>query len=1654
MAARVNTKVVLILVVALVGAGVLFAGLAYLSIRGNAERHVKKAEEAKQLAMDAKARGDMDVYGEKLRAAKDFYARAVGKDPANRVYLNLMEETLLEIVPYSTDEAAELYKQRLSVLSHEVTHFPHDGGAQMRLMRELLLGARVTDMTPRWQMVRDAAQAMLEKIPESDPNHPYGYLFRGMSGLAMVEQLEPADVLKAEADLEKFVELVPDSDEGWAALAWGQATIGAFLGSQERTIQGEAGGAVDAIVMFQKLDETLRKAVEMVPDGPDTATMVVQRLAGKRAENEASVGEEELNQAIDRMVRLVRGTDDLHVVAKAANLLRILNQQSARDSMLGEDAGDEAAADTPDRGEQSIELLQACVDENPDALNHRWLLARALFDEQRWDDAEAAARAAIEADPLPVCLLAQFERLIKSQAAMVIVNVHFTRWELADEADRPAVIEDIVAARDLLQSIVPDPENDVLLTEANGKLAWARDDYAEATKHFEKLLSMPGSDAEVQLYYMAGRCLKNLNQPGRAHERLTEAVEALEQKGGFNAVLLMEKAELELEMRRFQDMLETVGRVLAVEEDNEQAKSMKEMAERQLAAAEGRREDPIFQGIEDANRAVRQGDEDTGRTMLENMLADNPADLRLLLALFELELNTGNKDQASEYLNRALEISPDHPRLLELTHFIATDDPIERLREYIATAFEDPIERTVQLHVNYRLFAEQHLQRAAELEERGQTEAAAASRELASRASAEAERYLADVLRDSPDHPMFVESQFQEALVDGDDVRAEQLADKAVELNVDRVNGLTFQARLEMSRGNLDAAIRSWEQATAITPYSAPTWAALASAYRMAGNLTEAEHAYEQAYRSNPNDMRIVQEFLPLLMQSGKKTRALLILQNARLVDPTNIGIRDTWLALEEEIGDLPMVLRTRRRLFQDNPDDLLNAMRLVSLLGRLEPQYDLLLDAEGKRRYMEASWQRLQHEEQERILAQARQRWNREADEILDLLFEKVGENLGLVRLKAQTLRLRGEAEAGEQLFQDFIDRHDESELTSEMLIRHAEYQLECFRVGEALRTLEHARQYQDPEVLEVDAQLADLHYRANRYLLALEFYTGIDAVNPSRATSYRIVECLVKLHRLDEAEARLAESMEGKEEEFTTCMLRATILEGRAQDAYASGDKEGADRYYAEYFAALERAKAYEPTLHVPYLLKANALLTQFRRGQGEPGMRSLLEDALAELNRAETVRVGEPEIVLARAEVLVAGDDARGAIGELTDFLESHPDNLKARKRLVEILWDQKRWVPAHTIIGDGIEVSGDLALWHEMRGDTYFQEASVGSAITPERRNELMTAAITAYEEAYLLRPNLTMFIKLIDVRMGVADPDYELVIDLLEPKPDLMEMEPTLRILYAKALNRVGRREQGLNEMRRAYGRMIARVANEGVHPSTLNGWFLGLGQFFGPTEADQAEALVMELCRNQPSIFEYTWLIRVWKETGPSGFDRAIKLCHEALEKCPPDRHQARATIYQSLGEIHVFRGDWEAAGDAYAKVIELMPDNAAILNDYAYLRAEYLEDPAGALPFVERASRLSPDKSSIMDTHGWVLYRLGRIEDAWRKIRAAAREQNSSVIQLHLAHVLVARNQPGDLEEAQRALTRALEMKPDPTTQAEIEALADDIRTRRGQGG
>jgi tetratricopeptide (TPR) repeat protein len=112
--------------------------------------------------------------------------------------------------------------------------------------------------------------------------------------------------------------------------------------------------------------------------------------------------------------------------------------------------------------------------------------------------------------------------------------------------------------------------------------------------------------------------------------------------------------------------------------------------------------------------------------------------------------------------------------------------------------------------------------------------------------------------------------------------------------------------------------------------------------------------------------------------------------------------------------------------------------------------------------------------------------------------------------------------------------------------------------------------------------------------------------------------------------------------------------------------------------------------------------------------------------------------------------------------------------------------------------------------------------------------------------------------------------------------------------------------------------------------------------------------------------------------------------------------------------------------------VIKMKPDYAHAYNALGYTLAEKTDRLAEARDFIEKAYKLSPDDPFILDSLGWVHYRMGNVDEALKHLHLAYNVRPDPEIAAHLGEALW---RSGQRDEAQKIWRAALSENPNHET-------------------
>jgi len=250
--------------------------------------------------------------------------------------------------------------------------------------------------------------------------------------------------------------------------------------------------------------------------------------------------------------------------------------------------------------------------------------------------------------------------------------------------------------------------------------------------------------------------------------------------------------------------------------------------------------------------------------------------------------------------------------------------------------------------------------------------------------------------------------------------------------------------------------------------------------------------------------------------------------------------------------------------------------------------------------------------------------------------------------------------------------------------------------------------------------------------------------------------------------------------------------------------------------------------------------------------------------------------------------------------------------------------------------------------------------------------------------------------------------------------------------YALALRALGKLELSEGNMEAASmisGKLIT------IQPEAATGYILKGDVLMArgkPKDALQAYQSALAYATDGEVVIKIS---RVQRTLGDS--TASYDVLNQWLARYPQDH-----TVRFVLAISYLTDGKKDAAITQYETIIKSQPENAAVLNDLAWLYFE--RGQQGALEMAEKAYYLAPDNAAIQDTYGWILVQSGRTESGLIALeQAISNAPKSPDIRYHLAAALA---KAGDKARAKQELSLALQSDKPFSERVAAEALRREL--------
>jgi tetratricopeptide (TPR) repeat protein len=305
-----------------------------------------------------------------------------------------------------------------------------------------------------------------------------------------------------------------------------------------------------------------------------------------------------------------------------------------------------------------------------------------------------------------------------------------------------------------------------------------------------------------------------------------------------------------------------------------------------------------------------------------------------------------------------------------------------------------------------------------------------------------------------------------------------------------------------------------------------------------------------------------------------------------------------------------------------------------------------------------------------------------------------------------------------------------------------------------------------------------------------------------------------------------------------------------------------------------------------------------------------------------------------------------------------------------------------------------------------------------------------SATGALAQRYVERKRFTearaLMQKLWDREPGSRDLEFAVAAVALQMK-DYAEAERLLRDLKSVNYGEPGAIDLYLAQIAEDTKQYDKAIEAYGAVTEGDRGWLakLRIGAMYGKLgRVDEAQRWLADLpaVTKEQKVQVRQAQAQVLRDRGDDA--GAYRVLTKGLEDHPdtPDLIYDLAMVAEKLDKV-------DEAEARLKRLVELKPDDAQALNALGYTIVDRTARVDEGLALIERAHQLSPKDPFILDSLGWALYRLGKLDDAERYLRAALEGRPDAEIAAHLGEVLWRK---GERDQARAVWKAQLDSNPD----------------------
>ena len=503
-----------------------------------------------------------------------------------------------------------------------------------------------------------------------------------------------------------------------------------------------------------------------------------------------------------------------------------------------------------------------------------------------------------------------------------------------------------------------------------------------------------------------------------------------------------------------------------------------------------------------------------------------------------------------------------------------------------------------------------------------------------------------------------------------------------------------------------------------------------------------------------------------------------------------------------------------------------------------------------------------------------------------------------------------------------------------------------------------------------------------------AIGWYDNCLKINPqSPVVKYEIASILMANQDYNGALQLAREAVEGNPGNMWYKVLLATVLQNKSMI-------EEACNVYADIIAKYPEKEEF-------YLIEAG-LYTSVEKWQ----------KAIDVYDRYEAQNGITEPVSIEKIKLYTKLNDVKKASNELVKLIKKYPEKDEYLSLLAELYFNYNQDKKGLQILDRLLKADPDNGFVHFYLAD-YYRDKKQENEVEKHMKSALLSDKIdNGYKIQYILRlilnPDTTL----------VSDAQLNAYMDLLMSK---YSDDLSVRALHSDFL----KKDNKLPEAKKELEFILSKDKNNYLIWEELlllcNEMMDTLGMYQVGTET-------IKYFPEQPLPYALSGISLMMQKDFKAAmpfFEKGVELSGDKLE--------LKSQFYSYLADCYYNLDSVQQAFDMFDKVLSIRPDDALVLNNYAYylsLRNEKLEL---AERMSSKAIALEPDNGTYLDTYAWVLYMRGEYSQAryYMKLAIEKVKEPSGVLYEHYGDVLY---RSGNKEEALEMWKKALELGGDVT--------------------